>query len=145
MAPEVNFVTTNPAQLNDRVSELQIATQLDEANYHAVVEYTTAGAITQLGGTALLKTGTAGAMTLANPIAGSQLNGGQDGAILTIVPLDGHAYTVTVTSGFNGGSDLVATAITPFIGDQLKLLAFGGGWFVLTNALVADATWAFTT
>ena len=49
MSQAVNFVTTNPAQLNDRTSELQIAVSLDELNNLAVAEYTSAGAITPGG------------------------------------------------------------------------------------------------
>jgi len=128
MAPEVNFVTTNPAQLNDRVTELQIALQLDEANNLQGAEYTSAGAITP-GGNAVLKTGAASAMTLALPLPGSQLNGGQDFATMQIVALDAHAYTVTVPSAFNGGSDTVAT-FGGTAGDSMQLLAYDGVWYV---------------
>ena len=75
---------------------------LDEANNFAVAEYTSAGAIA-LGGKAYLKTGTAGAMTLALPRAGAQSAGGQDGMVMRITALDAQDYTVTTPAdGING-------------------------------------------
>lgn len=127
----VNFITTNPAQLNERASELQIALTLDEANNLAVAEYTTAGAIA-LGGTALLKTGTAGAFTLAQPAPGAQLNGGQDGMVMKITILDAHAYVITTSangvSGPTGSGDTLTAAAT--IGDTVNLVAFNGQWYI---------------
>ena len=69
MTQAVNFQSTNPAEFPDRLTQLQIAVELDEANNFGVAEYTGAGAIAP-GGKAFLKTGTAGAMTLALPLAG---------------------------------------------------------------------------
>ena len=45
MAQNVNFQTTNPAEFPDRLTELQIAVQLDEQNNLAEAVYTSAGAI----------------------------------------------------------------------------------------------------
>ena len=53
MSQSVNFQTTNPAQLTDRVTELQIAVQLDEANNLAVAAISHAeGSRTIQGGAA---------------------------------------------------------------------------------------------
>lgn len=43
MAQNVNFQTTNPAEFPDRLTELQIAVQLDEQNNLAEAVYTSAG------------------------------------------------------------------------------------------------------
>jgi hypothetical protein len=127
MAQNVNFQTTNPAQLNDRVTELQIAVQLDEANALAVAEYTAAGAIA-LGGKAYLKTGTAGAMTLAQPLAGAQNAGGNDGMVMKIIALDAEAYVVTTSAnGINGNKDTATW--TAAVGNNMTLEAFGGVWY----------------
>ena len=84
--------------------------QLDELNNLAVAEYTSAGAITP-GGKAFLKTGTAGAMTLALPLAGPQLLGGNDGMTMKIIALDAHAYVVTTPAdGINGADDTATFA-----------------------------------
>ena len=142
MSVAVNFQTTNPAQLNDRVTELQVAAQLDEANNLGVAEYTSAGAITVAGGTTFLKTGTAGTMTLAQPLAGAQLNGGQDGLTLEIVNLDAEAYTVTTASNGINGNKHVATSAGA-IGDTLRLIAFGGTWYARIDTTGTPA-WALT-
>ena len=127
MAQSLNFQTTNPAQLNDRVTELQTAVQLDEQNKLAVAEYTAAGAIA-LGGVAYLKAGSAAAMTLAQPIAGAQSAGGNDGMSLKIVALDAFAYTVTTALlGFNGSTHIATW--TAAISNSLTLEAFGGTWY----------------
>jgi hypothetical protein len=126
----INFQTTNPAQLNDRVTELQIALVLDETNAAAGASgtaklYTAAGAI-QTFGTVLLKTGTAGAMTLALPAAGAQ-PAGQDGVHLSIVALDAEAYVVTTpANGINGADDTMTWAAA--IGNSIELIAYNGGW-----------------
>ena len=129
MSQSVNFQTTNPAQLTDRVTELQIAVQLDEANNFAVAEYTSAGAIA-LGGKAYLKTGTAGAMTWARPRAGAQSAGGQDGMVMRITALDAQDYTVTTPADGINGADDTAT-FGGAIGDSITLEAFGGTWLAV--------------
>ena len=122
----LNFQTTNPAQLTDRVTELQVALQLDEQNNLAVAEYTQAGAIA-LGGKAFLKTGAASAFTLAAPLPGSQLNGGNDGMTMKIIALDAEAYVITAAANsINGNKDTATFAGA--IGDAITLEAFGGVW-----------------
>jgi hypothetical protein len=126
MAQATNFQTTNPAQFPDRLTELQIAVELDEANNFAVAEYTVAGAIA-LGGKAYLKTGTAGAFTLAAPLAGAQSAGGNDGMVMKITALDAEAYVVTcATDSINGNKD--TATFGGAIGDSITLEAFGGAW-----------------
>jgi hypothetical protein len=121
------ITTTNPGQLNSNVAALLIATQLDEQNFLAVNEYTAAGAIAVQGGKAFLKAGSAAAMTLGAPVAGSQLNGGNDGLSLKIVALDAYAYTVTCAANSINGNKDTATW-TAAIGNALTLEAFGGVW-----------------
>ena len=123
----INQQTTNPEQLNDRVSAVQIAQALDELNNLAVAQYTAAGAITP-GGKAYLKAGSAAAMTLALPIAGAQLNGGNDGMVTKIIAQDAYAYTVTTpANGINGNKDTATW--TAAVGNTLTLEAFGGEWY----------------
>ena len=131
MTQSVNFQTTNPAEFPDRLTQLQIAVELDEANNFAVAEYTGAGAIAP-GGKAFLKTGTAGAMTLALPLAGPQNAGGQDGMAMIITALDAEAYTVTTPADGYNGADHIAT-FGGDIGDSIYLLAYGGTWLVTQN------------
>lgn len=137
----LNFQTTNPAQLVDRVTELQVAVQLDEQNNLAVAEYATQGAIA-LGGVALLKTGTAGAFTLTQPIPGSQLSNGQDGLRMRIVSLDAEAYTVTTAAdGINGTGDTLTASAA--VGDTVDLLAFNGVWYI-EKTTTGTPAWALT-
>jgi len=122
----VNFQTTNPAEFPDRLTQLQIAVELDEANNLAVAEYTVAGAIA-LGGKAYLKTGTAGAFTLGAPIAGAQSAGGNDGMVMKITALDAQDYVVTAAANSINGNKDTAT-FGGAIGDSITLEAFGGSW-----------------
>ena len=140
----VNFQTTNPAEFPDRLTELQIAVQLDEANNLAVAEYTTAGAIAP-GGIAFLKTGAASAMTLVQPIPGAQSASGQDGMRMKIVALDAEAYTVTSAangiSGHSGTGDTLTAAGA--VGDSVDLIAFNGQWYISITTTGTPA-WALT-
>ena len=88
--------------------------------------YTSAGAIAPAG-RAVLKTGTAGHMTLVAPAA--------DNILLIIVAADAEAYVVTCgTAGkLNGGT---AGTFGGAIGDSLILLSSGGVWLaVLANGV----------
>ena len=109
MAQTVNFQTTNPAEFPDRLTELQIAVQLDEANALAFAEYTAAGVIA-LGGVAVLKAGgtSAIAMTLPNPLAGAHpIQSAQTGEEIQII-----AYRHIRIEGDGFGH--VADVLTPF-------------------------------
>lgn len=60
--------------------------------------YTTAGALQVKAGIHKLKTGTAGAMTLRDPLAS------EEGLVMEIVALDAQAYTVEYVAGFKAGT-----------------------------------------
>jgi hypothetical protein len=138
----INQVTTNPDQLNDRATAIQIAQALDEANNLAVAEYTAAGAIVGFGRAFLKAGGTSAiAMTLAAPIAGSQLNGGNDGAVLEIISLDAALYTVTAPAdSINGAYDTITFgSSTSLAGLGIKLKAFGGAWYTSESATLAGS------
>jgi hypothetical protein len=138
----INQVTTNPDQLNDRATAIQIAQQLDEANNLAVAQYTAAGAIAP-GGVAFLKAGgtSAVAMTLAAPVAGSQLNSGQDGAVMEIISEDAALYTITLpANAINGAYDTITFgASTSLAGLGIKLKAYGGKWYTSGGATLAGS------
>jgi hypothetical protein len=142
MSQTVNFSTTNPAQLTDRVTELQIAAQLDEANNLAVASYGAAGAIA-LGGVAILAKGGTGAvaMTLANPIPGAQSAGGQDGMRMKIVSDDAALYTITCgTDSINGAYTTISFgSSTSLAGLGLELTAYNGGWLTGSGATLAGS------
>jgi hypothetical protein len=138
MAPVVNFSTTNPAQLIDRVSELQQAVTLDELNNIQRQHVTAAGAIAW-GGLVLLQTGAASAISCPAPIPGSQLNSGQDFSIMKIVALDAHAYVITFPADTYIGSDDTAT-FGGAIGDSIELIAFNGLIYPVGTAL--GVTWS---
>lgn len=138
----INQVTTNPDQLNDRVTAVQIAQALDELNNLAVAQYTAAGAITP-GGTAFLKAGgtSAVAMTLAAPLAGSQLLGGNDGMVTEIISEDAALYTITgPANSINGAYDTITFgSSTSIAGIGIKLKAMGGVWYTSSNVTLAGA------
>lgn len=140
----INFSTTNPAQLIDRVTELQTAVQLDEANNIQRARYTVAGAITP-GGRVLLMTGAASAMTLAQPLAGSQLSGGNDFMQMIVTALDAHAYTITTAangiSGAAGTGDTLTCAGN--VGDSVVLVAYAGQWYI-SRYTTGTPSWALT-
>lgn len=136
-----NLQTTNPQQLNDRVSAIQVALELDEVNNLLRNLYTSAGAIAT-SGLVLLKTGAASAMTLALPLAGDQLAGGQDFAKLTIVALDAHAYTVTTpANGIAPSHDTLTCAAQ--VGYAITLIAYNGLWYPEIHTTGTPA-WAAT-
>ena len=140
MAQVLNLVTTNPEQLIDRATAVQVATQLDEQNYLANAVYTAAGAIA-LGGSALLKAGgtSAVAMTLANPLPGSQLTGGQDGLKMDIRSCDAALYTVTCgTSSIDGSYTTISFgSSTSIAGIGISLIAYNGAWYTGAAATLA--------
>ena len=114
-------VTTQGGQITTQGNEI---TALQGAAAYAL--YTVAGAIAPAG-RAVLKTGTAGHMTLVAPAA--------DNILLIIVAADAEAYVVTCgTAGkLNGGT---AGTFGGAIGDSLILLSSGGVWLaVLANGV----------
>lgn len=103
----------------------QLATALSslESNLLGCAVYTAAGAIAKAHGAAILKAGSAAAMTLAAPVAGTD-----DGLTLTIIAVDAFAYTVTTPANKLNGSLHVATW-TAAIGNSIRLVAYNGGWY----------------
>lgn len=96
--------------------------------------YGAAGALTVAEGTHVLKTGTAGAMTLVAP------TGQQNNTRMRITAATAHAYTVTYTTGFNGGG--AGADVATFggaIGDTLELEAINNTWFVIATRNVTIA------
>lgn len=85
------------------------------------------GAITIKSGFVTLNKGSAIATTLANPTDVTD-----DFKELTIISLTAQAHTVSVTGGFgNGGAGKVKSSFGTVIGNNLKLIAFGGYWYVI--------------
>lgn len=101
-----------------------------EAGLFGITKYTAAGAISLANGTAVLKAGSAAAMTLAAPTAGLPSAGGNDGQRLTIVALDAYAYTVTTPSNAINGSKHIGT-FAGAVGDSIELVAYNGVWYVV--------------
>lgn len=95
----------------------------------ASTAYAVDGAITAAGGIAALTKGSAGAYTLAAPVAGTD-----DGAVLRIISRTAFAHTVTQASpGFNGGG--AASDVATFggaVGDNMVVIADNGKWLVQT-------------
>lgn len=87
--------------------------------------YGAAGAIAVAPGVHILQTGAGSAMTLADP------TGDQDGIELAFQAADAHAYTVTNTTGFNGGgtgSDVATFGGAK--GDSFAVRAVNRQWLV---------------
>jgi hypothetical protein len=98
-----------------------------ESAVFGLTAYTAAGAITLGNGKAILKAGSAAAMTLAAPVAGLPSAGGNDGQEIVIISDDAYAYTVTTPSNKINGAKHVATW-TAAIGNSLRLVAYNGVW-----------------
>jgi len=83
-------------------------------------------------GLAILNSGSADACTLATPTAGPKSTGGDDGKILRVLDVSGHAHTITTSANkivpshdtltFNGTK-----------GSYVDLLAYNGLWYVLDS------------
>ncbi|MCB0251815.1 MAG: hypothetical protein KDI07_24820, partial [Anaerolineae bacterium] len=80
--------------------------------------------------TAIITKGTAAALTLAAPTATTH-----DGVIIDITSTTAAAHTVTATTiGFNAGD--AASDVCTFsaaIGNNLRVVAYQGEWYVLNN------------
>ena len=88
----------------------------------ATTVYTSAGSIAPTG-TAVLKTGTAGAMTLVVP---------PGGATLSIVAADAHAYVVTTPANAISGADDTIT-FNGSAGSYIQLSSSAGVWTVVSS------------
>jgi len=93
------------------------------------------GAITAKQGTVLLSKGTAGAITIADPIAGVD-----DGKLLRVVTLTAAAHVITdSTSGFNAKGSSGTATFTAAIGNAVLLEAYNGFWYAVAKTGVAIA------
>jgi hypothetical protein len=73
------------------------------------------------------------AMTLAQPTAGDQQSGGDDGKTLTVIDNGGHAHTITcATNGIINSHHLVTFNGT--IGSFVTLQAYNAVWYPLANS-----------
>jgi hypothetical protein len=85
------------------------------------------GAITIKNGTVILNKGSAITATLANPT-----NVTDDFKELQIISITAQAHTVAVTGGYgNGGSGKVKSTFGTVVGNNMRLVAFGGYWYVV--------------
>jgi hypothetical protein len=91
------------------------------------------GAIAALEGTVLLTDATAGAYTLAAPVAGLPAVGGMDGKRLRIIAGTAEDHTVTTPANAINGSHHVLT-FGGAVGDSIELTAFGGVWYANPSA-----------
>ena len=89
----------------------------------AVYHYSAAGAINPKSGQHLLKTGTAGAMTLRDPTAD------EEGVEFEVAALDAQAYTLTYTAGF--AADTTGSDVATWdgeIGSSMRIKCVNGVW-----------------
>lgn len=89
------------------------------------------GAITVKNGVCKIAKTVAGvvAATLANPVDVTD-----DYKELLIINFQAQANTVTVTGGFgNGGAGYTVATFAAAVGQTLKLMAFGGKWYIVGN------------
>lgn len=91
--------------------------------------------------TVLITKGSAAALTLAAPTAGSPARGGHDGMRITIYSTTAYAHTVTNTSpGFNNLS--TSGDVGTFgaaVGNYLVVEAYNGIWYTVGNLNVTLA------
>lgn len=87
------------------------------------------GAVNLKAGTVLITKGSAAALTLAAPTAGTD-----DGKVLNVIATTAHAHTLTQTTpGFNNGSTASDVGTwTAAIGNGLSLVAYNGVWYTLS-------------
>jgi len=92
-------------------------------------------ALLNMGSSYFITKGSAAAITLAAPIAGSPMYGGHDGLRITFVAATAFAHTVTNSSpGFNnaGAAQDVATAAGA-LGNHFTVEARNGVWWTVGN------------
>lgn len=84
------------------------------------------GAIALKNGVVMITKGSAAAMTLAAPVAGTD-----DRKRLTIISTGAFAHTVTTpTNGINGSKHIATFAA---VGDRLELIAYQGVWYAVNT------------
>ncbi len=89
--------------------------------------YAADGAINIKNGTAFITKGTAAALTLAAPVAGTD-----DGRELLIVSATAAAHTVTTPANAINGADHIAT-FGAAIGNVIHLVAYNGVWYMVSQ------------
>jgi hypothetical protein len=100
------------------------------------------GAIQSKSGEVVLSKGSAGAYTLAAPIAGLPYATppGDDGKVLRIVAVTAFAHVVTSpVRGFNGKAASGTSTWTAAKGNAVVLMAFNGDWYSVSTLGVAIA------
>jgi hypothetical protein len=80
-------------------------------------------------GLAILNSAGVDACTLATPVAGAQNAGGDDGKILTVLDVGGHAHTITTAANAIVPSHHVLT-FNGTKGSYIDLMAYNGVWYV---------------
>ena len=72
-------------------------------------------------------------ITLANPIVGPPISGGQDGATLVVTDTKGYAHTITTgANGINGGKHIATFSAA--LGASFTLKAYNGSWWMQTGS-----------
>ena len=94
------------------------------------VVYTGAADVLAYPGMAILNGANADAMTLAAPIAGNPLSGGDDGKCVSIIDAAGKAHTVTTPANAIANSKHILT-FNGTKGSNVDLQAWGGIWYPL--------------
>ncbi len=85
------------------------------------------GAIAIKSGAVIITKGSAAALTLADPTAGTD-----DGKQLNIYSTTAFAHTVTIAGGLNGaGAGADVGTFTAAAGNWLRLVAYNGKWYGL--------------
>jgi hypothetical protein len=103
--------------------------------FFGAVSLPAAGAIAQEEGTVLLDDASAGAYTLAAPVAGlpGVVSGGMDGKRLRLITQTAEAHTVTTPANAINGVHHIIT-FGGAVGDSIELTAFGGVWYANPSA-----------
>ncbi len=73
------------------------------------------------------------AMTLQTPVAGGQQQGGDDGKLLRVTDVGGHAHTITLASNVLAPAHHLLT-FAGTVGNFVELIAYNGRWFVKATA-----------
>ena len=108
----------------DRGAVLDILTTMEQLP----VAYSGAADVLAYPGLAMLTGANADAMTLAAPIAGNPLSGGDDGKCVSIVDTTGKAHTVTTPANKVANNKHILT-FNGTIGSSVSLQAYQGIWY----------------
>lgn len=93
------------------------------------------GAISIKEGYVVLSKGSAGAITIADPIATTD-----DGKIIRVIAISAQAHVITAaTSGFNAKGSSGTATFGAALGNTVVLLAYQGDWYVIGNINITVA------